>query len=132
MPPSLITCIYYVLYLCISAGNGSIRLVGGATANEGRVEVYINYFWGTVCDDSWDILDAVVVCRQLGYSSALSTRRSAYFGAGTGAIHYGNVACNGSEAKLADCPQYGIQYCYHYEDAGVVCDTRPNASKFST
>ena len=131
---SLLYCMHNLYLRTMFAGNGSIQLVGGATTNEGRIEIYLNYFWGTVCDNSWDILDAVVACRQLGYSSAISAHGSAYFGAGIGVIHYSNVACKGTEEYLVNCSHRGIgmHYCRHRNDAGVVCDTRPNASKLGS
>jgi len=48
--------------------NGDIRLVGGTTAFEGRVEICWNEVWGTVCDDFWSGFDGIVACRQLGFS----------------------------------------------------------------
>ena len=106
---------------------GRVRLVGGTSDSEGRVEVYHNGAWGTVCDDNWDINDANVVCQQLGYSGATSALGDASFGEGNDPIHYDDVACTGTEARLADCDHngIGIHNCYHSEDAGVVCSVMP-------
>ena len=46
---------------------GDIRLEGGTTSREGRVEMCLGGVWGTICDDGWGNTDARVVCRQLGY-----------------------------------------------------------------
>ena len=105
-----------------------IRLVNGSTQYEGRVEVYHNGEWGTVCDDGWDINDAQVVCRQLGFGPAIAARSQAFYGEGSGQIWLDNVNCVGTELNIGDCSHrgWGIENCIHSEDAGVKCSTTGN------
>lgn len=84
-----------------AAAEGDVRLVGGDTAREGRVEIYHGGEWGTVCDDRWSVDDAEVVCRQLGITGTATVQRRAAFGAGTGRIWMDNVRCLGDEGRLA-------------------------------
>ena len=81
---------------------------------------------GTVCDDDWDMNDARVVCRQLGFFDAVSAPGSAHFGAGSGQIWLDNVGCYGSEKSIADCKHrgWGKQNCNHNEDASVICSSK--------
>ncbi|XP_041470836.1 scavenger receptor cysteine-rich domain-containing group B protein-like [Lytechinus variegatus] len=105
-----------------------VRLVGGQSALEGRVEVFKDGSWGTVCDDNWSSSDARVVCRMLGFQVATRAARGAEFGQGSGSILLDDVGCIGDERNLADCSHsgYGIHNCGHSEDAGVVCSNDVN------
>lgn len=105
----------------------SVRLVDGNRPSEGRVEVFAGDHWGTVCDDYWDINDAYVVCRQLGYPYALEATSVAAFGTGNGSILLDDVNCHGLESNLGECKHGGLgsSNCFHVEDAGVVCAETP-------
>ncbi|XP_035697094.1 deleted in malignant brain tumors 1 protein-like [Branchiostoma floridae] len=104
-----------------------LRLVGGSGAHEGRLEVrpQDSYVWGTVCDDRFDMDDADVACRMLGYSEATEVHSSAYFGEGTGLIYMDDLQCTGDENSLFDCPYAGweVHNCGHSEDVGIVCNS---------
>ena len=104
--------------------DGDVRLVGGSTFLQGRVEFCYNDDWGTVCDDSWGTMDASVVCRQLGFSSEGAIAFSnAFFGQGSGPILLDDVRCVGTESRLIYClaNSIGSHNCAHSEDAGVRC-----------
>lgn len=123
---------------------GDIRLSGGNTTLEGRVEICKDSSWGTVCDNGWSKVDAIVVCRQLNFSVAgmqysiqicirnFSTTHHAAtvatslasFGEGTGPIALNAVGCTGNEERLLDCPSSSIGSCTHAKDAGVICHSR--------
>ena len=100
-----------------------VRLVNGPTIYEGRVEVYYNGEWGTVCDDRWGLNDAQVVCRELGFSQAINARSRAFYGEGSGTIWLDNVNCVGTELAIEHCSHrgWGIEDCFHSQDAGVKC-----------
>nr|XP_014353573.1 PREDICTED: deleted in malignant brain tumors 1 protein-like [Latimeria chalumnae] len=111
----------------ICAAEGGIRLQNGTDACQGRLEIFHNGVWGTVCSDGWDMSETSVVCQQLGCGKALGYKHNAYYGQGTGAILMDYVNCNGSEPRLADCSSYGwgIHNCDHSKDIGVICAGEP-------
>ncbi|KAL5012866.1 hypothetical protein ScPMuIL_011417 [Solemya velum] len=101
-----------------------VRLVNGSSRYEGRVEVFINGAWGTVCDDSWSVSDAQVVCRMLGFpTDSARAVSSARFGRGTLAIRMDEVRCLGTESSLSLCRYEAHHDCSHSEDAGVICSS---------
>ena len=102
----------------------TVRLASSASSpSSGRVEVRYKGIWGTICDYSWDLQDANVVCRQLGYDGALSVPRRAIFGRGAGQIWLSHVQCVGNEESISQCRHmgWGVHYCQHSYDASVVC-----------
>ncbi|XP_069044357.1 deleted in malignant brain tumors 1 protein, partial [Lepisosteus oculatus] len=109
-----------------------LRLMGGVSNCSGRVEVLYGGSWGTVCDDSWDLRDAQVVCRQLGCGEAVSAGTEASWGEGNGTVWLDEVTCRGSELYLWDCEHaaLGQSDCRHKEDAGVSC-AKPERIKLS-
>ncbi|KAM6980314.1 lysyl oxidase homolog 2A [Aplochiton taeniatus] len=104
-----------------------LRLTGDKRKHyEGRLELYYNGEWGTVCDDDFSIYAARVVCRELGYLDAVSWSPSSKYGRGEGRIWLDNVNCRGSENSLAQCDSngFGVSDCKHSEDVGVVCSPK--------
>ena len=63
---------WLTFYFIVSCQDGDVRLSGGPSPNEGRVEICFDGRWGTVSDDGWSTADAKVVCRQLNFTNLLS------------------------------------------------------------
>ena len=99
-----------------------VHLSGTNSSHEGRVEVYHQGRWGTVCDDHWGMSEATVVCKMLNFTGAI---RVESFGPGNSSfpILMDNVKCRGDEHTIAACQHDGweMHNCFHSEDAGVVC-----------
>ncbi|XP_029945294.1 galectin-3-binding protein A-like isoform X2 [Salarias fasciatus] len=104
---------------------GDVRLSGSTDASEGRVEVYHEGRWGTVCDDNWDMAEAQVVCRQLNFPGAKSLIIGRQYQQAPGPIWLDDINCKGTEKHLVNCEfkSWGETDCSHKEDVGVVCQT---------
>ena len=115
---------------------GDLRLVDGDLTDEqgrlceGRLEIYYNGAWGTICDDYWNKNNADVACRALGFVASVedyNRYRTAYFAPGTEEqeIVLDDLNCNGDESGLLECPSGqpgpGFHNCRHSEDVGLRC-----------
>ncbi|KYM87355.1 Lysyl oxidase like protein 3 [Atta colombica] len=103
----------------------ALRLSGGRIHSEGRVEIKLGSTdWGVICGDSWSILEAAVVCRQLGLGYASDAVQTNFFGNGEIIpISISGVQCNGNEGNLAECLHDKVANCPGSTEnmAGVVC-----------
>jgi len=114
--------------LLLTAFLAEVRLAGNSpNSSAGRLEVkYVGTAdWGTVCDHYWDLSDADVACRMLGFKSAISAASGAYFGEGTGTIWMGDLLCFGNESSLLLCSHSGpsVHNCDHSQDVGLACSS---------
>ena len=106
-----------------------VRLRGGARANQGRVEVFHNGHWGTVCSQSFYAQAANVICRELGYGTASGVHTDTPYGQGASYIWLEYVQCRGTEGSVMDCDtkfkrhptQFRHTSCGHDKDASVTC-----------
>ncbi|KAM9359118.1 HHIP-like protein 1 [Symphorus nematophorus] len=105
---------------------GSVRLVSAdGLSDRGRVEIFIRGEWGTVCDDLFTTKAGTVVCRQLGFTTALAVMKRAALGEADKGVRIllDDVECEGGERSLLECKRsrVGKHNCSHGEDVGVIC-----------
>jgi len=108
----------------------TVRLVGGPSPREGRLEVRYKGSWGTVCDDDFNDAAANVVCHMLGFKPA-GRFIGNYYGAGNGTIWLDDIQCSGTERHISDCSHsvWGNHNCQHDEDVAVSCIDDSSASR---
>ena len=118
--------IYQSILRVVGQQEGAVRLVNNRDGVSvcGRVEIFHDRQWGTVCDDRWNTAGGNVVCKQLGYLRAERIFYTAHYGRGTGPIWMDSVQCGDGDNSLADCDHrgWGVHDCSHSEDAGVCCE----------
>ena len=106
-----------------------VRLTGGDSAREGRVEVFFRGQWGGICNEDWDVNDVDVVCRQLGFHSGTNLLVAGnYYRDDHVPAFLQDLKCQGDESDLAVCLQrsllgFGYNYCHSVNLVGVSCQS---------
>ena len=107
----------------------NVRLTGvNSSSKIGRVEISLNGVWGTICDNSWNIRNAHVICRMLGLPPATAAFGSAVFGRGHGMVWLEKLNCTGNESSIFECDHgvFGSETrCKHSADSAVMCGVDP-------
>ena len=105
----------------------TVKLEPSSSQTRGLIQVMYNNTWGSVCSEYWDLEDANVICRQLGYESAISTFTGITDGYSvTGTIWISRSACLGTETSIGDCFMesiWGENTCTHEQDMAVECSS---------
>lgn len=102
----------------------ALRLAGSDRPDEGRVEIYFDGQWGTICDNGWDIDDANIACIEMGFAGAEKALMGSDVQDGKGRVWLDNMQCTGViETFLKECPHggWGNVKCGHDRDVGVKC-----------
>ena len=112
--------------ICIVFAALLLRLQGpSAASGTGRLEIFHNGQWGTICGYYWGMNDAKVACRELGYKYTIRALSGSSIPDGTGQIWLSYVSCNGNEISLSSCDHagWGNHNCEHRNDVGVECSS---------
>ena len=113
------------LFLAVPTFCPPIRLVSGISENDGRVEIYYNNTWGTVCGDNyWSITDSNTVCRQLGYTGATGYYYTPFLDHENVPVWMGSVSCGRYDLCLGKCNflnGFGNSRCHHTQNVFVNC-----------
>ena len=100
-----------------------IRLRGSHASNMGRIEVHYAGTWGSVRASGWDIKDATVACRQLGYHSASLSGYRLFFSPDI-PVWFTYFKCFGNETSLEQCARDFYQHSSSTYCASVVCTNK--------